>query len=89
MAYSTTGVFSEIGHLTVSDVYETITPSDSTDLDDLARAIYVGGAGNIAAVQHDGTVVNFIGAVAGTVLPIAVRRINSTNTTATNLVALH
>ena len=89
MAYETTGVFAEIGQLYVSSVYEAVTPSDSTDLTTLARAIYVGGAGNVAAVQHDGTAVTFTGVPAGTVLPIAVRRINATNTTATAIVALH
>jgi len=89
MAYTTTGPFSEAGDLHVSIVYEAVTPSDSTDLTTLARAIYVGGAGNVAAVQHDGTAVTFTGVPAGTVLPIAVRRINSTNTTATAIVALH
>lgn len=48
----------------------------------LCDAIYVGGAGIVAAVFEDGTVVNFT-AVAGEVLPIAVKRVNATNTTAT------
>ncbi|MGA0837813.1 MAG: spike base protein, RCAP_Rcc01079 family [Ilumatobacteraceae bacterium] len=89
MTYSTTGPFGEVGNLNVSITYEAVTPSDSTDLTTLARAIYVGGAGNVVAVQHDGTAVTFTGVPAGTVLPIAVRRINSTSTTATAIVALH
>ena len=89
MTYSTTGPFGEVGNLNVSISYEAVTPSDSTDLTTLARAIYVGGAGNVVAVQHDGTAVTFTGVPAGTVLPIAVRRINSTSTTATAIVALH
>jgi hypothetical protein len=89
MTYSTTGPFGEVGNLNVSITYEAVTPSDSVDLTTLARAIYVGGAGNVVAVQHDGTAVTFTGVPAGTVLPIAVRRINSTSTTATAIVALH
>ena len=89
MTYSTTGPFGEVGNLNVSITYEAVTPSDSTDLTTLARAIYVGGAGNVVAVQHDGTAVTFTAVPAGTVLPIAVRRINATNTTATAIVALH
>ena len=89
MTYSTTGPFGEVGNLNVSITYEAVTPSDSTDLTTLARAIYVGGAGNVVAVQHDGTAVTFTAVPAGTVLPIAVRRINSTSTTATSIVALH
>ncbi|MGA1074959.1 MAG: spike base protein, RCAP_Rcc01079 family, partial [Ilumatobacteraceae bacterium] len=75
MTYQTTGPFSEAGSLHVSIVYEAVTPSDSTDLTTLARAIYVGGAGNVVAVQHDGPAGKFTGVPAGTVLPIAVRRI--------------
>lgn len=66
-----------------------ITPSDTTNINggQLTRGIYVGGAGNISAEIGGNTVV-FNSAVAGTVLPVRCTRINSTNTTATNLVAL-
>lgn len=65
-----------------------ITPSDSVNFVAqglgriLSDAIYAGGAGVVAAVFEDGTVVNFTVA-AGGILPIAVKRINATNTTAT------
>ena len=65
-----------------------ITPSNTTDLDGLTKAVYVGGAGNLVAVDWTGATCTFTGVLAGTVLPIRVRRINSTSTTATNLVAL-
>lgn len=70
-----------------------ITPSDTIDISQLRAAggltdgIYVGGAGVVAAVFQDGSVVNFT-AGAGQVLPLAVKRVNSTNTTATLLRAL-
>lgn len=66
-----------------------ITPSDSADISggQLTRGIYVGGAGNIVAIVG-GNAVTFTGAIAGTVLPIRCTRVNSTNTTATALVAL-
>lgn len=51
-------------------------------------AIYVGGAGVVPVVFQDGTVVNFT-CVAGQVLPVAAKRVNSTNLTATLLVALY
>lgn len=66
-----------------------ITPSNSTDLDALTKAVYVGGAGNLVAVDWAGNTCTFTGVLAGTVLPIRVRRINSTSTTATNLVGLY
>jgi hypothetical protein len=65
-----------------------ITPSDATDLPQVTEAVWVGGAGVVAAVMPDQSVVNFT-CIAGTVLPLKVRRINATNTTATLLVALY
>lgn len=53
----------------------------------LVDAIYVGGAGIVPVVFEDGTVVNFT-AVAGEILPVAAKRVNSTNATATLLVGL-
>lgn len=68
--------------------FAAITPSNSTDLDVLTRAVYVGGAGNLVAVDADGNTCTFTGVPAGSILPIRVRRINSTSTTATSIVAL-
>lgn len=68
-----------------------VTPSDSTDLTTYAKAIYVGGAGNIAVIMKYNsadTGVTFNGVTAGTVLPIQVRRVLATGTTATNIIAL-
>jgi hypothetical protein len=69
-----------------------IVTSDTVNIVDPARdplpdAIYVGGAGVVAAVFQDNTVVNFT-AVAGEMLPIRIKRVNSTGTTATVMVAL-
>lgn len=89
MSYTTTEPMKEIGPQNVSLVYAAVTPSDSTDLTTIARAIYVGGAGNVVAVMHDNTTCTFSNVPAGAILPIAVRRINATSTTATNIVALH
>jgi hypothetical protein len=66
-----------------------VTPSNSVNLTTEARALYVGGDGDVAAVGPDDGVATFVGVVAGTVLPIKVKRVNSTNTTATNIVALY
>jgi hypothetical protein len=65
-----------------------ITPSDTVPLEFFSRAIYVGGAGNISVVMLDDSTIPFAGLVAGSILPIRVKRVNSTGTTATNLVAL-
>jgi hypothetical protein len=69
--------------------YAAVTKSDSTQLN--CRAIYVGGAGNIAlSVNGVADAVTITGVAAGTFLPIALDggRIMSTNTTATAIVAL-
>lgn len=65
-----------------------IPPSDTVNLTKRCRAVYVGGAGNIVAVDDAGTAVTFSAVPAGTVLPIEAKRINATGTTATLLVAL-
>lgn len=65
-----------------------VTPSNTADLPWLTHAVWVGGAGNVAVVMQDGTVGTFTGVQAGEVLPVIARRVNSTNTTATNLVAM-
>lgn len=65
-----------------------VTPNDSTDLSYTTRAIYVGGAGNLAVVMAGGQTVTFTGVTAGAILPIRVSRVMSTNTTATNIMAI-
>lgn len=65
-----------------------IVPSDSTDLPLAARAIFVGGAGNIVLVTLRGTTLTFKGLLAGQILPVAAARVRATSTTATDLVAL-
>jgi len=68
--------------------YYAITPSDSTNFGTPFRGIYVGTGGNVVAVSAGGAAITFIGALAGTVLPVAGVRVNNTNTTASNLVGL-
>lgn len=66
-----------------------ITKSDATDFSYYVRGIYVGGAGDVVVVNPDGTTCTFTGVPAGTILPVKARRVNSTNTTATNMVGLY
>lgn len=64
-----------------------ITPHDTTLLTEAARAIYVGGAGNVSVLPVGQTTsVTLVGVQAGTLLPIRVARVNSTGTTATSIV---
>lgn len=66
-----------------------VTPSDSTNFTSGAcRALYVGGAGNVTAIVG-GVAVLFAGVPVGTTLWVSATRVNSTATTATNIVALY
>lgn len=69
-----------------------VTPSDSTILVK-TRALWIGGAGNVAVVFADagtgGSAVTLTGATAGSIIPVSAIKVMSTNTTATNIVALY
>jgi hypothetical protein len=64
-----------------------VVPSDSTNFTLAARGIYIGVTGDVTAVCG-GTAVLFKNCQAGSILPVVCTRVNSTGTTATNLVAL-
>ena len=66
-----------------------VTTSDSVNLSSIARGLYVGTGGNLAAVMPDDAVVTFNNVATGTILPVRVKRVNATNTTASNIVALY
>lgn len=63
-----------------------LTPHDSNDEAEVCRALYVGTTGNVAVVHPDGTVTTLTAMTAGIWHPVVFKRINSTNTTASNLV---
>lgn len=65
-----------------------ITPSDTVNFNSMFRAIYVGVGGNIVVVTPNSAVLTFLGVPVGTILPVMGIRVNSTNTTATNLIGL-
>ena len=65
-----------------------ITPSDATVLRP-TRGIYVGTGGNIAVQMALGNTVTLVGVLGGSILPIQVVKVLSTNTTASNMVALY
>jgi hypothetical protein len=65
-----------------------VSPNDEEDLEAVTRAVYVGGTGNMKVTMQDSGTVLFTGIPAGTVLPIRVKRIWSTTTNATAILAL-
>lgn len=67
---------------------ETVTPSDSVDLGVVSRSLYVGSAGNVSVVMLSGATVTFANVTSGSMLPIRVSRVRSTNTTASSIVSL-
>lgn len=66
-----------------------ITPDDSTDLAVAAKAIYVGTGGDLVlrAIDSDADA-TFTNLSDGTILPVRVRAIRSTGTSAANIVGL-
>lgn len=66
-----------------------ITPHDSTSEAVNFRAVWVGVAGNVVIVSESGTAVTYVGAAAGSIIPMRGKRVNSTSTTATNLVGMY
>jgi len=64
-----------------------VTPSDVTVFGTRTRGIYIGGGGTLEVKMVDGTVVTFVGVVAGSVLPIRVTQVRAAST-ATSIVAL-
>ena len=67
-----------------------VTPSDTTDLASPTRAVYVGASGNLVVIfvgDQDAATTTLVGLAAGVWHPMQVRRILSTSTTATGIVA--
>jgi hypothetical protein len=66
-----------------------VTPHDTNDLAFTARALYVGTGGDVVAIlKGDAASVTFRNVPAGTVLPVAAKRVLATGTTAANMLAL-
>lgn len=69
---------------------EVVTPHDTNELTKVSRALYVGVGGDVAVQMYDtGTAIVFKNVPTGTILPIRIKRVNSTSTTATNMVSLY
>ncbi len=66
-----------------------VTPSDTGTIANAPVRVWVGGTGNVVVITSRGDTVTFTGVPAGTLLPVAVRQVKSTLTTATNMVALY
>lgn len=65
----------------------TITPGNA--LVKNTRAVYVGGAGNMAVTMSDGTSVTFVGLLAGLMYPLQLSAVAAGGTTAFNLIGVY
>jgi hypothetical protein len=65
-----------------------VTPNDSTDLTNTARALYVGSTGDVKVDTAAGDTVTFGTVPSGAILPVRVKRVYSTGTTASNIVSI-
>jgi len=65
-----------------------ITPSDSSELSVVTRALYVGNTGDVSVMLVQGTIAVFARVPTGQVLSIRARKVFATGTTATNLVGM-
>lgn len=67
-----------------------VTPHDSNQLTYYSRALYVGVGGNVVVIlKDDSAEVTFANVASGQVLPVCAKIVKSTNTTATNIIALY
>lgn len=64
-----------------------VTPSDSSELDRYARRLYIGGTGDVKVDMIDGSTVTFTSVPVGE-LNISAKRVYSTGTTASGIVAI-
>jgi len=66
-----------------------VTPSDSVDLTNFTRGVYVGVSGDLKVDLVTGDTVTFVGLAGGVIHPIRARRIHATGTTATSIVGVY
>lgn len=64
-----------------------VTPNDSTDLAASSRALYIGTSGDVKVTTVGGNDVTFANVPVG-VLPIRVKRVHATGTSATGIIAI-
>lgn len=77
------------GSLTSAVEFFAITPADDADVEQVPRAIYVGGGGDLTVIaQGGGDPVTFKAVPGGQTLVISPARVLDTGTTATDLVGL-
>ncbi len=67
---------------------EAVSPSDTVDLTNVSRALWVGTGGDLTVIMQDTTTVALLNVPDGSLLPICVSRVKLTGTDADDIVAL-
>jgi hypothetical protein len=65
-----------------------VTPSDSADLPETTRALFVGTSGAVSLVLASGAEIVLTGVLGGSLLPLRAMRVRATGTTAASIVGL-
>lgn len=65
-----------------------VTPSDSVNLPPACTGLYVGATGNVVVETLSGATITFLAVPVGALIPIQVRKVKATGTTATSIVGL-
>ena len=72
-----------------AESYAAVTPSDSVDLAQPCRALYLGVAGDVKVLNLEGEAVVWKNLAAGVIHPIRCSRVYATDTTADDVVAVY
>lgn len=68
---------------------EQITPSDTVELENYTRGVWIGVGGDVVMIlAASGTAVTFKNIPSGTMIPMVIRQIKLTGTTAQNIVGM-
>lgn len=65
-----------------------VTPSDTADLTQVTRGLYVGVSGNVKVDMVSGDTLTFVAMAAGVVHPLQVKKVYSTGTDATDIIGV-
>lgn len=69
--------------------WRAVTPSNTDDLPAGCRGLFITTGGNVALVGDDDVVATFAGVTDATFMPVGPKRVNSTGTSATGIIALY
>jgi len=72
-------------YLGISSSAADVTPSDTVDLTQ-PGTLFVGDGGNVRVDMVDGGTVTYNNIASGTFLPVLIKRVYSTNTTASDII---